>query len=118
MPQPKAARSPSLAGRLAAIPVLILAGVGVLGLFNLLPAKPDSNSPVTQVVTIVATEVTPDFLPTVTPSAKPLFDPIPIGSNNIDKVQDLFRWSAGKILQASPFHRMGTSSLPVMALEK
>lgn len=107
LPQPKAARPTSLAGRLATIPVLILAGMGLLGLFNLLPAKPDSNSPITQVVTIVATEVTPDVLPTVTPSAKPLFDPIPIGSNNIDKVQDLFRWSAGEDITSLSFSPNG-----------
>jgi hypothetical protein len=101
----KRPRSPSLIGRLALIPLLILAGIGLMGIIK--PAKTAEAISPTPTIETVIPSVSPSLAPTVTPGPTPLPETTPIFASNVNKVQDLFNWSAGEDIVSLSFSPNG-----------
>lgn len=95
--EPNRPRSPSLIGRLIVLPVLILAGFGLLAIID--PHWRDEPLPPTP---IVAPATSTQFS-TAIPTATSLPNPRPISSANLREVRDLFNWSAGEDIVSLAF---------------
>ncbi|MBK6647468.1 MAG: hypothetical protein IPG44_17270 [Anaerolineales bacterium] len=111
--RPSASRSclPRLVGWLVLIPLLILAGIGVVSLFQI-PASIAQGFQIFD--SFAASSPTPSVTPeprntpVVEISPTPFPDTLPISANNVDNVRELYYWSVGENVTSLAFSPDGT----------